>query len=394
MLRVHLRTLSSNETHPRASLPLLGLNQAQLGTSFFRYSRKRFIVRIYLDMLGVLFRFTAPDSVLPTPKDILAVWQWTSGRRLATLRPPPNMVFSDFTFVERDQLLVTHSSSFAGPIISTMRLPCARFYSTSPDISTIPVNCYLPQVALRLPAPPSCTNQCLDIIDIKIVNDPSPCAPSYTISRDNPVPTVFTPDSSPESAMIALSITIVLHPTQHSTERTAKHVLLARTSIFTCFRSIPPIEPVPQIAFDKWSLGGVHWLYGLPGFLHGQRYARTVLERGQTYVEILDFNPCHVPAPVSGWQALMKVGREESPSVISPKMSLFKTRASPDCSHKYYLDYEKLRSNMRYKRQRMRIGLVDVGSECVLDCERIIILEVRRLLYLSVASLDRNFETG
>ncbi|KAG8745868.1 hypothetical protein FRC10_006895 [Ceratobasidium sp. 414] len=305
------------------------------------------------------------------------VWQWTSGQLLAALSSTPELVFSDFTFIKRDQMLLAHPHSPHGPSLSVVHLICGEPYSTSTDHLIALKRHFSQQAILRLPTPPVCADQCLDIPAIKIINDPTPCPPHPAIPQNSPVP-LFAPDPSQESAMVALSIPVVLRTPQRGPAPTMHHTLLVRASTFSSFCPSTAGQPVRPIPYDEWSVRDVHWVFGPPGFLHGQRYARTTIDDRWTSVEIYDFNPCHVPAPVSGWQALMKIGRQPSSPPITPKMGNFKTKSSTGCAHKNYLDCENLKSNMRYKKQTMRADFGEQKSGCALDCERVIVLDTER----------------
>ncbi|KAG8705838.1 hypothetical protein FRC08_001411 [Ceratobasidium sp. 394] len=240
---------------------------------------------------------------------------------------------------------------------------------------------YSPHVILWLPAPPACADQCLDIPAIDIINDPTPCLQHPAIPQNGLVP-LFVPDSSQESAIIAFSIPVVLRTPQRRPAPTMHHTLLVRASTFSSFCPSTPQQPVRPIPYDEWSTQGVHWVFGPPGFLYGQRYARMTFDDSWTSVEIYDFNPCHVPAPVSGWQALMRTSRQSLSSPIIPRMSNFKTKSSTGCTHKNYLDCESLVSNMRYNKQTMRASFGDPKSDCALDCERVIVLDTERGGYI------------
>ncbi|KAG9097091.1 hypothetical protein FRC06_007978 [Ceratobasidium sp. 370] len=228
LIRIHLRALSSNKPHPTASLPCLELSKSHLEeyTGWRRYPHQNFGMRIYLDILAILAKSDGvdPDDVI-TPREILMIWQWTSGQLLATLSSTSEMAFSDFTFIKRDQLLLAHSRSSYGPSLSVVPLICGKPYLTFPNHSIAPARHYSQQVILRLPAPPACTDQCLDIPFISIINDPTPCPQYPAIPQNSPVP-LFAPDSSQESAMIALSIPVVLQTPQRGPTPTVYHTLL------------------------------------------------------------------------------------------------------------------------------------------------------------------------
>ncbi|QRV92505.1 F-box protein [Ceratobasidium sp. AG-Ba] len=385
LLRVHLRTFSNNKCHPLASRPVLELGKfdPDLYVGQTGEGCEDFSIHIYLDMLALIVKpiGMASDDTL-AHQELLTIWQWTSGQRLAVFVPPPDFVFSDCAFIKRDQLLVVHSRSSFGPSISVLHIERRELYSkfsdAVPDCSVEPVT-YEPRGTIfQLPAPPKCKPECVGIRDITITNGSSPYPPRRSNEQDSSTP-LFVSDPSPESTIVAFSISVVLQSVRHGTPPIIHHTLLAYISTFIALFSPSQARSVP---FGEWSVRGVHWFLGPPGFLHGQRYAHTIFDRRWNTVEIYDFNPSHVPAVVSGWQTLVKPNKKPSFSSISPKMSLFKTKNSFGCSHKYYLDGGKLNSNLRYKKQTMKEEMGGQQSGCALDCERVIILDTERGGYI------------
>ncbi|KAG8763106.1 hypothetical protein FRC12_008717 [Ceratobasidium sp. 428] len=382
MMRIHLRTFSSNLPHQAAALPFLRIYRSHLEdhTGQLRYNYQTFSIRIYLDILVILAKSDRYDSDDVTARlETLIVWQWTTGQLLATLFSSPELEFSDFTFINRDELLITHPHSLCGPSLSIVRLISGKSYPTPTNPSTTPTKRHSQQVILQLPEPPACASRCLDMPYIKIINDPTPCSQYPSSTQDAPVP-LFAPDCSPCSAMIAFSIPVVLQTSRRGPAPTLHHTLLVRVSTLRSFYSSAPKQPIEPIPFHEWSTRGVHWMSNPPGFLYGQRYAHTNFDQGRTNVEIYDFNPSHIPPPISGWQVLVKISKKSSTPPIIPKMSKFKS--STGCTHDNYLDCGKLVSNMRYKKQTMRADFGGSESKCALDYERVIVLDIERGGYI------------
>ncbi|KAG9119024.1 hypothetical protein FRC07_006172 [Ceratobasidium sp. 392] len=384
VMRIHLRTFSTNKPHSAAALPFLRLYRSHLGdhANQLQHTPHDLKIRLYLDVLAVLAQFDGFDSEGSTTRqEALIIWQWTSGRLLATLFSSSELEFSDFTFINRDELLITHHHSPHGPTLSVVHLISEKSYPTPTNPSITPAKHYSQQAIFQLPELPFCAHQCLDIPYIKVINDPEAYPRHSSSAHNNPMP-LFAPDSSDESAMIALSIPIVLRTPQRGPAPTIHHTLLVRVSTLRSFYSSAPQQPAEPVAFDQWSARGVHWVSGPPGFLHGQRYAYTTLDQGRTNVEIHDFNPYHIPAPVSGWQALVTISNQSPSPTIIPKTSNFKVKSSTGCTHKHYFECGKLISNMRYKKQTMKASFGEEESSCALDYERVIVLDTERGGYI------------
>lgn len=286
------------------------------------------------------------------------------------------MFFSDFTFIDRDQILFVHPHTSTGPAISTMRFACGKPYSTSPTPSTTPIRSFKGSTIFQFPAPPICARECIDIPRIEIINEPISSSTRTASTNTNPVPNMFMPNPSPESTIIGFSILVRLRATPNTFERVVNHTLLARASLFSPPPLDTPIGDSVRLAYDEWSTRGIHWFSGPAGYLYGQRYAYNTPDLDDTTIEIYDFNPCHVVPPASGWQALIKIGKGKPPIILIPKMSLLKQGTRTKCNHKYYLDHE-LKSSMQCKRQTMRAGITYLKSVSALDSERIILIGVR-----------------
>lgn len=380
ILNIHLRTLSGNKEHPAAASACLSLTQFSPKEHFQALSghlRARTIVRIYCDILGILSKSGQGDPTSSTISHVLMVWQWTSGQRLVVFSPPSDLYVDDFTFIDRETLLLTHSSTPSGPAITTMRVPCGLPYSKYPDPLPIDPSLGSPTTLsfFQLPVPPRCPSGCLAMGGIEILNDPITDS-SQALIDGNSVPNIFCSNPATESTIIAFSLPINLHfNTAH--EAIISHVLLVRASIFSLL-SKQLLGPTKRYAFPEWSAQGVYWFTGQPGCIYGQRYAHTSPDDPRTNVEVYDFNPCHVESPaVSGWQTLLKTGKVKPPPLIVPKLNSFKWRGQCKYGHKRYLDSD-LKSTMPCKRQVMKAGVTEADVGCALDNERVVIVELER----------------
>lgn len=369
--------MSGNKEHPAAALACLSLSQFSSKEHFQDLSghlRDRTVVRIYCDLLGILNESSGGDPASSTVSQVLVVWQWTSGQQLLAFSAPPDLSVDDFTFIDRQTLLLTHSSAPSGPTIATMRVSCGSPYSKYPDHLLTDPGSPTTLAFFQLPVPPLCPFGCLAMGAIKILNDPIATNPPPMDTDGNFIPNIFYSSPTVESTITAFSLPIKLHSnTAHET--IISHVLLVRASIFSLL-SKHGLVPTKQYTFPEWSARGVYWFTGQPGCLYGQRYAHTSSDDPRTNVEIYDFNPCHVESPVvSGWQTLLKTGKVKSPPLIIPKLNSFKWRGQCKYGHKRYLDSD-LRSTMSCKRQVMKAGVTEADVGCALDNERIVTIEV------------------
>ncbi|CAE6464397.1 unnamed protein product [Rhizoctonia solani] len=369
---LYLRTLSTNNKHPAASLATLSLNEILPAQSFTSsYSRDQTVVRICQDVIGILTHPDWTDSPAGRTPQTLAVWQWTSGQRIMTLSSLDDPVINDLTFIGRQTMLLTHSATPNGPGISTMRLVCGEPYSRSLDASTPPLSSLKTSAFFQLPSPPGCARECLKMGSINIINEPSADTFQFIPMSSNLAPSVFTPDPSEAANIIAFSLSIQLRAFGATQINDIKHTLLARASAF----STPPRSPERVRTFDEWNSQGVHWFSGEPGFVYGQRYVLASFQRPRTNVDIYDFNPCHGESPDSGWLMLLKDWNSKPPREIVPKLGMHRTK----CGHRRYLIGE-LKSTMFCRRQSMKAGLARVQDHVIsaLDIESIITIEFER----------------
>lgn len=333
------------------------------------YFRSHTTVRLCRDIIGIL---AWPDWNDPEISPTLVIWSWTSGQQLLTFSPPTNTSIDDFTFIGRETVLLTHHTTPNGPALSTMRILCGRPYSKQPDPSLDPDR--PPALTFfQLPKPLACSSKCLSVNPINILCDPVPSDSPLVTVEGNFAPSIFAPDPSAESTIVALSFSVVLHLS--GARETINHTLLVRASIFSMFPE-GTFETPKEYTFAEWSTRGVCWLLGQPGNLFGQRYAHTALDHPRTNVEVYDFNPYHVGAPsVPGWQTLLGQGKDRLSPTIVPKLSMSKRWVRCKSSHKRYLDTD-LKSTLPYKRQTMRAGITETRTGCALDHERIVTIEV------------------
>ncbi|CAE7208817.1 unnamed protein product, partial [Rhizoctonia solani] len=373
-VNLYIRTLSTNDKHPAASSPVLSLSEFSPAQSFIHpYSRDRLVVRICQDILGILTNSESTDPPTEKPPQALVVWQWTSGQQIVALSTPSDLVINDLTFIGRETILLTHSTTEGGPGISTMHLVCGQPYSRSPSDPISPLSSLETSIFFQLPSPPYCSRECLKMGPIKITNEPLPDPFQFIPTNNNHAPSVFTPDTSESSNIIAFSISIQLSAIGATQTNVIEHTLLVRASVFTS-HSLGH----KTYAYNEWSFQGTHWFSGEPGFLYGQRYVLASFQRPRTNVDIYDFNPCHtenLENPDSGWRILLKDWNSKVSREIVPKLSAHRTK----CGHKRYLDSE-LRSTMLCRQQSIKAGLVRPQDRVLgaLDSESVITIEFER----------------
>ncbi|KAF8755319.1 hypothetical protein RHS01_05679 [Rhizoctonia solani] len=370
---LHLRTLSTNDSHPAASLATLSLKGVLPTQPFMHpYSQGRIVVRICQDILGVLTNPDSTDPVTESSVQSLVIWQWTSGQQLLTLPQLDNLLINDLTFLGRHTILLTHSTTPNGPGISVLHLALGQPYANSPVTSTAPMNSLETSTFFHFPSPPICSHECIRMGSIKITSEPPIDISWPALEGKNHVPRVFTPDPSEATSIVAFSLSIYVRAFGSTRTNTIKHTLLTRASVFsTC--TAPYSKR--SYTFDEWSSEDTYWFSGEPGFIHGQRYTLTSFQQPRTNVEIYDFNHCHAEIPDSGWFALLKEGNSKLAHGIVPKLSAHRTR----CGHKRYLDSE-LKSTMHCKRQCMKAGLARLHDRVIsaLDGESVITIEFER----------------
>ncbi|KAJ1303321.1 hypothetical protein OPQ81_011517 [Rhizoctonia solani] len=370
-ISLHLRTLSTNNKHPAASSDTLSLNEILPAQSFMNsHFHDRAVVRVCQDILAILTNPESTNSLTERAPQTLAVWQWTSGQQIVTVSSLDNLVINDLTFIGRQTMLLTHSTTPNGPGISTMRLVCGQPYSESPDPSISPLSSVKTSVFFQLPSCPGCSRECLKMESIKILSEPPADTFQLIPASGNHAPITFTPDPSEAASIIAFSLSIRLRAFGVTHTNVIKHTLLARASVF----NTPSSPPKHIYTFDEWNFQGTHWFSGEPGFLHGQRYALASFQRPRTHVDVYDFNPCHIESPDSGWLGLLKDRSPKSREIV-PKLGVYRTK----CGHKRYLN-SVLKSTMPCKQQSMKAGVVRMQDRVIsaLDSESIITIEFER----------------
>ncbi|KAL5632619.1 hypothetical protein ACGC1H_005538 [Rhizoctonia solani] len=371
---LHLRTLSTNDKHPAASLHMLSLSEILPARSLMdSHSLDRLVVRVCQDILGILTNPDSTDSLVERSSQTLVVWQWTSGQQIVVFSLD-NLIIDDLTFIGRQTMLLTHSTTRDGPGIRTMRLVCGQPYSRSLRDPRLPLSSLNTSAFFQLPSPPSCFYKCLKMGCIRIINEPLSDTFQPIPTSSNYAPSVFAPDPSESSNIVAFSLSIQLHAIGARQSHIIKHTLLACASVF----STPPHPPKHIYTFNEWNSQGTYWFSGEPGFLYGQRYVLASFQRPRTNVDIYDFNPCHtenLEHPDSGWRTLLKGWNPKIPREIVPKLSTYRTK----CGHKRYLDNE-LKSTMLCRQQSMKAGIVRPQDRVIsaLNSESIITVEFER----------------
>ncbi|CCO31047.1 hypothetical protein BN14_05081 [Rhizoctonia solani AG-1 IB] len=96
---IHIRTMSTNEPHPLATLPIITLNFTT--PSQDHLIRQTQALRIYGRMISI---HCPGDSHAPVPESFTMVWNWITGARIVSLQLPPEAALLDMVFVSEEYI--------------------------------------------------------------------------------------------------------------------------------------------------------------------------------------------------------------------------------------------------------------------------------------------------